>query len=447
MSIDNLTTGSVWRNLFRFSIPYLIACFLQNFYGLADLFITGQFHGADTITAVSVGSQIMHMVTVVIVGLAMGSTVIIGQAVGAKEHESIKNIISNTLMLFLVFGILLSGILLIFVNQIIHVMSVPEEAVAETKQYLCICFVGILCITAYNILASIFRGLGDSKTPMYFVAMAGILNIGLDYIFIGVLHKGAMGAALATVIAQAICAILLFVYAYRQNDAFHLTKNDFVLSKKRIKEILRIGVPVSCQDGFIQVAFLVITVIANRRGVEAAAAVGIVEKLISFMFLVPSAMLSAVSAICSQCIGAKEDIRGRKTLGYGVLSTIVVGAVFVGICLCFAEPILGLFTKEEPLVILMGAQYLRAYVWDCMIAGVHFCFSGYFCACGKSYLSFLHNIISIILIRIPGAYIAAKLFPQTLFPMGLAAPLGSLLSAIICIVAYLIIRKKQMQSA
>lgn len=439
---NNLTEGSVLKNLIRFSLPYLLSCFLQTFYGLADLFITGQFNGADAITAVSVGSQVTHMLTVVIVGLAMGGTVAISHAVGADNKKEAEKAIGNTVTIFVIFAAALTVVLLASVKEILSVLSVPEEAWGQAVSYLTVCFAGVPFITAYNIISCIFRGLGDSKSPMYFVGIAGIINVALDYLLIGSFHMGAAGAALATVTAQGCSVVIALISFRRMKQGISVQKEDFRLSKACVSRILNVGVPVAVQDGLVQIAFLVITVIANKRGVDVAAAVGIVEKLICFMFLVPSAMLSTVSAIAAQNAGAGLHERGKKALQYGILITVGVGLIFTVICELWAEPILKLFAEEEPVVIQMGAQYLRSYVFDCVFAGVHFCFSGYFCAYEKSVLSFIHNLTSILLVRIPGAYFASVMFPDTLFPMGIAAPAGSLLSSVICLGMYLWLQKK-----
>lgn len=440
----DLTQGSMLKNLIKFSLPYLLSCFLQTFYGLTDLFITGQFNGADTITAVSVGSQITHMLTVVIVGLAMGTTVIIGHGVGAKKREKVSKTIGNTVTLFSVFGVLLMLLLIVCLEEIMAAVSTPAEAVAQTKDYLLVCFLGISFITAYNVISSIFRGLGDSKTPMYFVAVAGVINVILDYVFIGPLAMGAGGAALATVIAQGCSVGLAFFAMLRVKPGFAIHLRDFVPEKETMFGILRVGIPIAAQDGFIQISFLVITAIANGRGVNVAAAVGIVEKLISFFFLVPSAMLSSVSAIASQNAGAGQHRQSRKVLRYGIFISVCFGLAVALFCQFGAESLLALFAKE-PEVVRLGSQYLRAYIFDCAVAGIHFCFSGYFCAYGKAILSFIHNLLSVLLVRIPGAYLASIYFPDTLYPMGWAAPAGSLLSALICVGFFVGLRKRNSQ--
>ena len=318
----DLTHGSIGRNILRFSLPYFLSYFLQTLYGMADLFIIGQFDSVSGTTAVSIGSQVMHMITVMIVGIAMGTTVMIGKSVGAKLKKETSKIIGNTITLFLGISIVLTCILLFFVNPIVDIMSTPTQAVAGTRAYLMICFAGIPLITAYNIISSIFRGLGDSKSPMYFIAVACFFNIILDYIFIGIFHLGASGAALGTTLAQTISVVIALLAILKKNTGISVHKEDLKPQARTLKNILQIGIPISLQDGFIQISFIIITIIANQRGLNDAAAVGIVEKIISFVFLVPSSMLSCVSAISAQNIGAGKDDRAYKTLQYATMIAV-----------------------------------------------------------------------------------------------------------------------------
>ena len=443
----NLTTGSVFKNLILFSLPYLLSYFLQTLYGMADLFIIGQFEGVASTTAVSIGSQVMHMLTVIIVGLAMGTTVSIGQAVGSGDQKRAAQSVGNTVILFMTVSLVLTVLLLALVHPIVLAMSTPAEAVDGTMAYLRVCFIGIPFITAYNIISSIFRGMGDSKSPMYFIAIACAANIGLDYLFIGVLHLGPAGAALGTTVSQAVSVAVSLVVIIKRRS-LRLSKKDFKPRRDVMGKLLSIGVPIALQDGLIQIAFIVITIIANRRGLNDAAAVGIVEKIISFLFLIPSSMLSTVSALGAQNIGANKPERAKLTLRYAILLAAGFGLLCSIIIQFTAEPIVSLFTDQTAAggtdVIRLGGQYLRGYIWDSIFAGIHFSFSGYFCACGKSGLSFLHNIIAIVLVRVPGVYLTSQLFHTTLFPMGLATAAGSFLSVLICVTAYVVISRKPM---
>ncbi|MCI5754554.1 MAG: MATE family efflux transporter [Clostridiales bacterium] len=442
----DLTRGSVFKSILRFCLPYLLSYFLQTLYGMADLFIIGQFEGVASTTAVSVGSQVMHMLTVMLVGLAMGSTVSIGQAVGAGSTEKASAAIGNTVTLFMALSVVLTAVLLALVHPIVAVMSTPAQAVSGTAAYLTVCFIGIPFITAYNIICSIFRGLGDSKSPMYFIAAACAANIVLDYLFMGAMHLGPTGAALGTTLSQAFSVVLSLLVVRRRRLGVTPRRHDFRPRRAVMGQLLRIGVPIALQDGLIQIAFIVITVIANRRGLTDAAAVGIVEKIICFLFLVPSSMLSTVSALGAQCIGAGKQARAIQTLRYAVLIAVGFGLAISLLIQRIGGPVVGLFTTDAA-VITAGTQYLRGYVWDCLFAGIHFSFSGYFCACGRSELSFLHNICAIVLVRIPGVYLTSVRFPSTLLPMGLATAAGSLCSVVICVIAFVCIRRRARRAA
>lgn len=438
----DLTQGSVFKNIIFFSLPFLLSYFLQTLYGLADLFIIGQFCGVDSTTAVSIGSQVMHMVTVMIVGLAMGSSVLIGKAVGAKDRELRNKAVGNTASLFLIVSLLLAFILLLFTDGVVNIMSTPSEAVSGAHKYLFICFAGIPFITAYNIISSILRGMGDSKSPMYFVAVACVCNVVIDYLLIGIFGMGPAGAALGTTLSQAMSVAISLIFIIKKKIIEGMVPACFRMDISIVREILKVGFPISAQDGFIQISFLLITIFANRRGLNDAAAVGVVEKLIGILFLVPSSLLSSVSTLCAQNIGANKHDRARKTLIQATLLAAGCGMIFALVFQFIAADAVALFTNDAE-VIRLGDQYMRSYVWDCVVAGIHFTFSGYFCAYSRSGISFLHNTVSIITARIPIAWYASVHFPDTLYPMGWGAPIGSFVSVIICVIAFLILERKQ----
>lgn len=441
MNGKDLTQGSIIGNITTFSLPYMLAYFLQILYGLADLFVIGQYCGVDSTTAVSNGAQVMYMVTVVLIGLAMGTTVLTARAIGAKDPERTRAVVGNTVTMFAIIAVVLMVVLLCLRGWIVGVMDTPAEALNGMEHYLTICFIGIPFIIAYNIIASIFRGLGDSKSPMYFVAVACVVNIILDYFFIGVLELGAMGAALGTTLSQAASVLFALCYIRRHKGMLDISRSDLRPQRDVIKLILKIGLPIAIQDGFIQISFLAITVIANGRGLVDAAAVGIVEKFIGLVFIVPSAMLSTVSAISAQNIGANKMPRAKQTLRTAMLITSVYGLV-VSITLQFIPQVaVGLFTSDSQ-VLAQGSDYLRGYVWDCIFASIHFCFSGFFTACGYALISFLHNSLSIVCARVPLAWLSSMLYPDTLYPMGLSTCAGSFISCLICIGAYWWLKRK-----
>ena len=440
----DMTKGSVLGSLLVFSLPYLLSCFLQSFYGLADLFIVGRYNGAASISAVSIGSQIMHMLTVIIIGLSTGTTVTVAHAVGAGDDTGVRKAVGNTVRLFAIFAVAATVILFLVSGTLLRILQTPAEAFAQARQYILLCFAGIPFIVAYNVIAAIFRGIGDTRSPLLFVAAAGVINLGLDWLFIGPLGLQAAGAAAATTLSQAAAVLMSLFYLLHSKNRGLLApgKEGMAYDRHAFSSIIKIGVPIALQDGLIQISFLVITAIANARGLEMAAAVGVVEKFISFVFLVPSAMSASVSAIAAQNAGAGLHARGRKVLRYALLICIVYGIAVSVVCQFKGAAIVSLLSGESGNVVRYGEQYLRSYIFDTILAGIHFCFSGYFCAYSMAMIPFIHNMASAILVRIPVAKLTSSRFPETLFPMGFAAPAGSLLSAVICIAAYCLFRSR-----
>lgn len=437
----NLTEGPILTGIARFALPYMLAYFLQVLYGLADLYVIGLYCNADATAAVANGVQVMYMFTVIMISLSMGSTVGIAKAVGAQDHDTLLRTVGNTLTLFISLAILCALVMLGLRDPIISAIGTPAEAVDGTANYLTICFIGIPFIVTYNVIASIFRGLGDTQRPMYFVAIACAINIILDFLLIGRMGMGPRGAALGTSLSQALSVVIAIFYMRRHSEISKLKLSDLRPSRQTIGSILRIGVPVALQDGFIQLSFMIIMVIANGRGMTDSAAVGIVEKFIGILFIVPSAMLATVSAMGAQNLGAGRQDRARATLRATTIIAIAFGTIIAAVMQMIPEKAVALFTNDQD-VIMMGGGYLKGYVWDCVLAGIHFCFSGYFTACGLSIISFAHNFTAIVTARIPLAYLASASYPDTLYPMGLATCTGSLVSVLICLVIYIVLKRR-----
>lgn len=437
----NLTTGNVFKTIVVFAAPYLLSYFLQTLYGMADLFIIGQYASVDAITAVANGGQVMNIITVVIVGLAMGTTVIVGHAIGARKLDRAATVIGNAVTLFMGVAAVLTVCLFGASEALVRLIDTPSEAVDGTTVYLSICIAGIPFVTGYNVVSAIFRGLGDSKSPMYFIGIACVANIALDYLFIGYMGIGPAGAALGTTCAQALSLVCALLSIRGRKTGIHLARADFKPRADVLKSMLAVGLPIAVQDGFIQVAFIFITVIANGRGITDAAAVGVVEKIIGTVFIVPSSMLATVSALTAQNAGAGKPERARQTLRYALLITTGYGIAVAAIMQPLAPAAVALFTSDAQAIVL-GAEYLRSYILDTAIAGAHFCFSGYFAAYGRSYIGFAHNLAAIALVRIPGSWFLSNAFPNTLYPMGLASPAGSVLSVVICLAAYTLLNRR-----
>lgn len=375
----------------------------------------------------------------------MGSTVTIGQAVGAAKKDEVSKRVGNSFTLFLTLSFVLTGILLLTRDLIISFMSTPQAAVEGTSAYLTICFIGVPFITAYNIISSCFRATGDSKSPMYFIAIACFTNIILDYIFIGAMGLGPAGAALGTTLSQTVSVLISLYVIIKKNTGLSFRKTDLKPKADIMKAMLKIGIPVALQDGFIQISFIVLTILGNSRGLTDAAAVGVVEKMISIFFLVPSSMLQSLSVLVAQNIGAKKEERALKTLKYAIFLACGWGVIASALMIIDAEDLIRLFTSDEA-VVISGGTYMRGYITDCFFAGFHFSFSGYFCGSGHSGIPFVHNTFSMLLVRIPLAISGATHFADTLFPMGLSSPAGSLFSCIICICVFIWMRRKKIRA-
>lgn len=442
MRKKDLTQGSIVGNIVSFSLPYMLASLLQSLYGLADLFVIGRYCGVDATTAVSNGAQVMYFVTVVLIGLAMGPTVRIAYAIGSKNDKMRAEVMGNSITVFLILAVILSVVLFSLTRPIVLLMQTPSEAIEGTTHYLSVCFAGIPFIMAYNVIAAMFRGLGDTRTPMVFVAVACVTNIALDFLLIGAFGMGPLGAAVATILSQALSVFFAIATIRRRNsEEFEMHAEDFRLRCSVLGNLMKIGLPVALQDGFIQVSFILITVIANMRGLDDAAAVGIVEKIIGLLFIVPSAMLATVSAMSAQNIGAGNMSRARRTLHYAICITFGYGLACACVVQVCPEAFMRIFTDND-VVVIEGAGYLRSYAWDCALAGVHFCFSGFFTSCGYALVPFFHNVVSIVTARVPLSYLFSIQYPETLYPMGWAAPIGSVVSIVICVIAYIIMSRR-----
>ncbi len=423
----------VLRSLIKYSLPFLATSFLQTLYGMADLVIIGRYEGVESTAAVAIGSQVMHMLTVIIVGLAMGCSGIVSSALRKNDRREAERKLGSAIIFFSIIAAALTLLSLLFTDFIVLLMCTPDEAVSGTEAYLRLCFLGLPFIVAFNVISSIYTGMGKSRTPVWFVLIATVANIVLDIIFMGRMHMGATGAALGTVLSQAVSVIIALLYLAFSRTWLTIRRSDLSLEKSVTDEIMQAGAPIASHDGLIQVAFLLIVMIMNRRGLTDAAAAGIVEKIISLLILVPSSIHSAVTVLCSEC---GDEKRSRQILYSALAVSVVFGLVVSFIIQLTAQDLVSFFTHDGA-VINGGADYLRGYVYETVFSGIHYVFSGYFTALGMAGLSSGHNIISIVFMRIPGVYFLSLLYPIDLYPVGLASASGSLLSAVICIFAYI----------
>lgn len=427
----DLTQGSVPKVLLRFAMPFLIANVLQALYGGADLFVVGQYDDAASVAGVAIGSQVMQTITGIILGLTTGTTILIAMGTGAKDDRKVAATIGTSVYFFTVTGIILTLVMVLFHRPIAALMHTPEEAMADTLHYILICSAGIPFIMGYNVVCGILRGLGDSKSPLYFVGLACIINIGADFLLVGGFGMRAAGAAIATVLSQGISFLTALWFLHRRGFHFEFTRRDIRFHKDLSRRIVTLGAPIALQDALINVSFLIITVIVNQMGVIASASLGVVEKIIIFAMLPPTAMAAAVATMTAQNYGAGLIQRMSRCLYSGIGISLVFG---VSVCVYsqfLPETLTGIFTND-PAVITMAAGYLRGYSIDCVMVSFVFCINSYFSGQDNSWFPMIHSMIATFLFRIPLSYLCGQLDPTDLVLMGYAPPLSTLVSLLIC---------------
>ena len=441
----DLTKGSVPKVLMQFAMPYLLANVLQALYGGADLFVVGRFDDAASVAGVAIGRQVMQTVTGIILGLTAGITVLIGIATGARDEKKAAATIGSAVWLFAIIGAVLTLLMTVWHDTIATAMHTPPEAMTDTRHYLLICSLGIPFIIGYNVVFGIMRGLGDSRSPLYFVALACVINIVLDFVLVGGCHMRAAGAATATIASQGISFAAALCYLHRKGFRFPFTRRDIRLNGILSKRIIKLGTPIALQDALINISFLIITVIVNRMGVTASAALGVVEKLIVFAMLPPVAISSAVAAMTAQNYGAGLTDRMNRCLKSGIGMALVFGTAFCIYSQFLPETLMGIFTNDAP-VIELGAEYLHGYSIDCIIVSFVFCINSYFSGQGNSLFPMVHSLIATFLFRIPLSWIFSHIAPTSLFPMGFAPPLATMVSLAICLWYLKIWQKRQASS-
>lgn len=437
----NFTEGKILGPLMRFAGPILLAMFLQSMYGAVDLLIVGKFASTVDVSAVATGSQMMHSITGVITGLAMGVTILLGQYIGEKKPEQAGKVIGSGIILFLFIAVIMSIIFAGFAGSFASVLRAPEEAYEGTVQYLQICASGIIFITAFNALGSIFRGIGDSKMPLLTVSIACIVNIFGDLLLVAVFKMGAAGAAFATIAAQAVSVLLSFIIISKRELPFRFTKSYIKPDKLYMKKILKYGVPVAMQDALVSLSFLVIMAIINNLGLTKSAGVGVAEKVCGFIMLVPAAYMQALSAYVAQNVGAGKLERAKKALYYSIGTSILAGIVMFYAAFFHGGVLASIFSNDRE-VIRQAADYLKAYGIDCLLTAELFCFNGYFSGLGKTTFVMLQGIFAAFCIRIPVSWAVSRLPGVNLFHIGLGIPISTIVQILICLAFMLYLSKR-----
>lgn len=442
---QSLTEGKIFPTLIRFALPVLFAIFLQSLYGAVDLLVVGQFATTADVSGVSTGSQLMHTVTCLIAGLSMGLTVIVGNRIGEGKPKEAGKAIGTGIALFAVVSVVLTVIFLLLTSVIAKALNAPEEAFGNTVSYLRICFSGLVFITAYNILGSIFRGIGDSVTPLVTVAISCVLNVACDILFVAVFHMGASGAAFATVLSQTVSVITSFVLIRRKSLPIEFSIKDIRFDMPLMWSELKIGIPIALSDLLVGFSFLVIQAVVNSISLVASAAIGVGEKVCAFIMLVPSAFSQAITAFVAQNLGAGKPERASKALLYGILTSECIGLLMFYLAFFHGDFLALLFAKDIG-VIEAAHSYLKAYAIDCMLTPFLFCMLGYFNGYGKTSYVMFQGIFSAFCIRTPLAILFSRLENTSLFLIGLSTPCASIIQIAMGLFMILHIRKQRLSS-
>ena len=438
----NFTDGPILSKLIRFSGPVLFALLLQATYGAVDLLVVGQFATSADVSAVATGSNIMMTLTGPLSSFAMGITVLLGRQIGSGNGKDGGRTAGAGLALFALMGLVLTMILTVFAEGVASIMHAPEQAFAQTVSYIRICGAGILIIMAYNLISSIFRGIGDSKTPLFAVMIACVFNIFGDLFLVAVCHLGAAGAAIATVAAQAVSVLISLLMIRRQTLPFEFGARLIRVDKRIWAQITRLGLPLAVSDLLVGISFMIIQAIVNSLGLVPSAGIGVAEKVCAFIMLVPSSFMQSMAAFTAQNLGAGKTRRALQAVYYGIAASLAAGIV-IGTFTFFRGDLLCSIFSKDPSVIAAGADYLKSYAIDCLFTAIFFVFIGYYNGLGLTRFVMAQGIISAFGVRVPVSYIMSRRVPVSLFHIGLATPCSSLLQIIMCVACLYWLKKKK----
>lgn len=439
-SRSDFTQGSILGKLVPFMLPILGALILQAAYGAVDLLVVGRFGTTSGLSSVSTGSQVLNLVTFVITQSAMGITVLIARYIGEKKQQQIGALIGGSIVVFAMISAVLFVVMIVFSRPIAVLMQAPAEAVSLTSMYVKICGGGIFFIVAYNLLAAIFRGLGDSKSPLIFVAVACVVNIAGDLVLVAGFHLDAAGAAIATVLAQAVSVVFALLLLFKRKLPFTIKKNDFKINE-HCKRALKTGLPLALQECLTQISFLALCAFVNKLGLEASSGYGVACKLVNFAMLIPSALMQSTASFISQNVGAGNEKRAKKTMFTGIGVGLTIGCI-VFIFIMFKGDILtGIFTTDE-VVIQKGYNYLRGFASETIVTAILFSMIGYFNGHDKTVWVMLQGLIQTLLVRLPLAYYMSIQPDASLTKIGFAAPVATMFGIVLNMIFYIYCNRK-----
>lgn len=441
----DFTQGSILKKLVAFMMPVLGALILQAAYGAVDLLVVGRFGSTSGLSAVSTGSQVLNLVTFVVVQFAMGITVLIARYLGEKKPEKIGAVIGGGAIVFTIISVVLFIVMVCFAHPISILMQAPEEAVDLTASYVRICGGGIFFIVAYNLLSAIFRGLGDSKSPLLFVLVACIVNVIGDLALVAGLHMDAAGAAIATVSAQALSVVFAVVLLIKKELPFSIARKDFRLNPQ-CKKFLKIGLPLALQEFLTQVSFLALCAFVNRLGLEASSGYGVACKIVNFAMLVPSALMQSMASFVSQNIGAGKKKRAKKSMFTGIGVGLVVGCLVFALVIFKGDMLAGFFTTDAA-VIENGYAYLKGFALETIVTAILFSMVGYFNGNNKTIWVMTQGLIQTLLVRLPLAYFMSIQPNASLTKIGLAAPISTMVGVVLNIGFYVYLNRAEQKNA
>ena len=428
-SKSDFTQGSILGKLLPFMLPILGALVLQAAYGAVDLLVVGRFGTTSGLSAVSTGSQVLNLVTFVITQFAMGITVLIARYIGEKKPQYIGALIGGATIIFAIVSAVLFVVMIGFAQPIAVLMQAPQEAVELTSSYVRICGGGIFFIVAYNLLAAIFRGLGDSKSPLLFVAVACVVNIAGDLILVAGLHLDAAGAAIATVTAQAVSVVFALFLLVKRELPFKITRQDFKINTHCIKA-LKVGLPLAMQEFLTQISFLALCAFVNRLGLEASSGYGVACKIVNFVLLIPSSLMQSMASFVSQNVGAGKPKRARKSMLTGIGVGLSVGCLVFILILLKGDVLAGFFSTDAG-VIQKGFDYLKGFAPETLVTAVLFSMIGYFNGNNQTIWVMVQGLIQTLLVRLPMAYFMSIQPDASLTKIGLAAPVSTTVGIIL----------------
>ena len=436
----DFTQGSILKKLCRFMLPVLGALILQAAYGAVDLLVVGRFGSTSGLSAVSTGSQVLNLVTFVVTQLAMGVTVLIARYIGEKREKEIGAVLGGAAVVFTILTGCLFVLLVLFARPISVLMQAPQEALALTASYVRICGCGILFIVAYNVLSAVFRGLGDSRSPLLFVLVACLVNVAGDLVLVAGLRLDAAGAALATVLAQAVSVGCALAILRRKKLPFTFRKSDVRLNEQ-CRRFLAIGLPLALQEFLTQLSFLALCAFVNRLGLAASSGYGVASKIVSFVMLVPSALMQSMASFVAQNIGAGNVKRAKKSMLTGIAVGVAFGIVMFALVLLKGDVLAGLFSTDAE-VVRRGFEYLRGFAPETIVTAVLFSMIGYFNGSNQTLWVMIQGLIQTLLVRLPLAYYMSIQPNASLTKIGISAPVATVVGIVLNIGFFLYLNRR-----